>query len=77
LTSKYNNIRQQWHLAGYVLTKKHACIIGCICEIFQLNRSINPEWQVVGCPNIPFSERHEEIRELCRKMSATFREMVW
>jgi hypothetical protein len=53
---------------GYVLTKKHACIVGCTCDMFWLNRSINPKWQFLWCAIIAFSERHEETRELCRKM---------
>ena len=62
---------------GAVLTKKLAAIVGCICDIFQLNRSINPKWQFLGCANTAFSERHEETRELRRKMSVLFIEMVW
>lgn len=57
------------------MTEKHAGIVGCICDIFQLNRVINPKWQFLGCASIAFSGRHEETRELRRKMSR-FIEMV-
>jgi len=59
------------------LTKKHAGIVGCICDIFQLNRSIDPKWQFLGCASIAFRERHEQTRELRRKMSVLFRKTVW
>jgi hypothetical protein len=62
---------------GVVLTKKHAGIVGCICDIFQLNRSINPKWKFLGCASIAFIDRHEETRELRRKISVPFREIVW
>ena len=62
---------------GVVLTKKHAGTIGYICDIVQLNPSINPKWQFLGCASVAFSQRHEETRELRRQMSVTFREMVW
>ena len=59
------------------MTEKHAGIVGCICDIFQLNRGINPKWQFLGCASIAFSERHEKTRELRRKMSVLFIDMVW
>jgi hypothetical protein len=62
---------------GVILTKKHAGIFGCICDIFQLNRSINTKWQFLGCASIAFRERHEKTRELRRKMSVLLRKMVW
>jgi predicted phosphoribosyltransferase len=62
---------------GVVLTEKHARTLGCICDIFQPSLIINPKWQFLGCASIAFSERHEETRELRRKMSVTFREIVW
>jgi hypothetical protein len=64
-------------LGGVVLTKKHAGIVGCICDIFQVNRSINPKWQFLDCASIAFGGRHEDTRELRRKMSVPFRETVW
>ena len=39
-----NQIRQLWHLAGYVSTENCADIIGCR-YIYEPDRSINSKWQ--------------------------------
>jgi hypothetical protein len=51
-------IRQQWHLAGCVLTKNCTGIGGCNCYTFQLNCSTNCKWQLLSCVTIAFSERY-------------------
>jgi len=49
---------QEWHLAGYVSTKKCAGIVGCRRHIFWPNHSINSKWQFLDCAIVTFSERY-------------------
>jgi hypothetical protein len=64
-TQKYNRyIPQQWHLAGYVSTKKCAVIVGCICYILQVNRSNNSRRQFLSFASIAFSKRYVAATKL-------------
>jgi len=46
------------HLVRYVSTNKCAGIVGCSFHIFELNRSINSKWQLLGYATTVFSEQY-------------------
>jgi hypothetical protein len=57
------------HLAGCVLTKRCASIVGCSCYTFQFNRSINSKRQCLDCATIAFSGRYNHLQKLTIKIS--------
>ena len=46
------------HVVRYISTNKCAGIVGCSFYIFELNRSINSKWQLLGYASIEFSEHY-------------------
>jgi hypothetical protein len=58
LNLKIITLDNKGDLAGHVSTNKCAGIVGCSFYSFELNRSSNPKWQLLGYATIAFSEQY-------------------